>query len=516
MDGAPIAWLAAALLLPATAPGRATASESGTVRYEIAPDFEARAWSVRATFPHPQAGDLEFWMARWTAGAYHLAEYGSFVEELAASGPDGTALPVTRDGDSRFVVAAGAADPVAISYRAAACAPGDLNANMILDVEGSRITGEYLFVSPNSLLGFAREAVDLPCTVAIELPTGWRAECALPEAEGGGFAAPSWWRLEDSPILASPSHATVPFEVDGVPHELTLFGADEARATELAGRCRRLVEAGRDWMQGLPYPRYQFLVLMLPGAGAGLEHSESTLIVCDPAMEPGEVDHLLAHEYFHAWCAERIHVDALERPDYTRPLRTGTIWVNEGITDYFCRHLMVSAGLISRDEFFADLLEQGVQARMMAGFAARRSWTDVSRAAADWSSLADLLAFSVKHYQGGSVTIFALDLEMRRASGGERGVADLLRWLQHAFAARGRGFGEDELRAIVAGVAQTDLDGFFDRHIDGFRLPDLGSRLEVIGCRLDADSGRIVPLADATDAQRKALEDLFTPPPSAK
>jgi len=511
-----LALLASALL----APPLAAAGDGAPVRYRVEPDVVAGTWSVRATVPRSGAGDLVFVMPRWTAGAYHLAEYGRFVTRFAARDAAGTELPVTREGHHRFVVAAGEADPVTLEWSARECAPLDVNENMILDVEGNRLTPEYGYLSPNSLLGFVLGEVDRPCELELFLPEGWRGASALERRDDGVLVAPSWWRLEDSPILFAPRLHSVHFEVDGIAHEVCVYGKDAAETQALADRCRRIVEAGRDWMMELPYPRYAFLFGFVPeslGGGSGLEHGDSTLILLTPGPElDGEVDQIIAHEFFHLWCAERIHVAALQRPDYTLPLETGTIWLNEGVTEYFSRHLLVRAGLSTREEFFDGLWRSWSQARALWAMVGERSWTDVSRAAAGWSDMSDLIAFSIKNYQGGCWTVFGLDLAMRRASDGERGVADLLRYLDRAYARAGRGVGESELIAICEGIAQGELDAYFARHIDGPELPDLHELLAVIGCTTKGGMKRIEPVAEPTPQQQAALEDFFSLPPARR
>jgi len=485
------------------------------VRYHVAPDFAGRKWRVTATVPHPEAGELEFWMPRWTAGAYHLAEYGRFVKSFEARDAAGAALPVTRDGESRFLVAAGASDPVVLEWSAQACAQDDTNDGMILDVEGNRLAQEYGFLSPNSLLGFVKGELDRPCEVALDLPQGWQVATALPRRDDGLFVAPSWWRLEDSPLLFSPELRRVTFDVAGISHEVAVFGRSEEAARMIADHCRRIVESTRDWMQGLPYPRYAFLIGFVPesAGGSGLEHSESTLILVSPGPEMArELDHVIAHEYFHAWCAERIHVEALDRPDYTRPIETGTIWVNEGITEYFSHHVLVRAGLETQEQFFDALWRSAGMARHMWSMAGDRSWTDVSRAASKWEGMGDLIAFSIKHYQGGCWAVLGLDLAMRRASSGERGVADLLRHLDRTCARRGQGFREDAMAAICEGVAQGDLHDYFERYVDGPELPDLKELLGVVGYTTKGGLAKVVPLAKPTAEQRAALEDFFSLP----
>src|SRR5262245_50944697 len=127
------------------------AGDATPVQYRVVPDFQAGTFAVTATFPRAEAGELEFWMPRWTAGAYHLAGYGRFVKQLKATDSSGAERAVARDGDDRFVVAAGAKGPVTISWSAEVCAPKSTNSRMILDVEGNRLLATYGYLSPNSL-----------------------------------------------------------------------------------------------------------------------------------------------------------------------------------------------------------------------------------------------------------------------------------------------------------------------------------------------------------------------------
>ena len=42
----------------------AAAPAAEPVRYVVTPLLEEHAWSVEATFPHPAAGDVDFWLPR--------------------------------------------------------------------------------------------------------------------------------------------------------------------------------------------------------------------------------------------------------------------------------------------------------------------------------------------------------------------------------------------------------------------------------------------------------------------
>src|SRR5262245_10301355 len=496
-----------------------TALASAQVDYTLAFEPGGKLWDVEARFPGRGEQTLDFWIPLWTPGAYHVADYGRFVKELGAADEKGGKLAVERADDGHFVVSgAAAAKAIVIRYQAEPISGGTFTHD-IIDVESNRIRPDYAYVNPPSLFGFvpAREAEAV--RLAVRLPKGWKAATVLERDAEGRFLAPSYLRFEDSPLLFSPTLESAEFTVDGKPHTVSVHGKGAEDVKAIAAGCERIVEAASELMEGLPYDRYTFLFGFVPEAnGSGLEHSFSTLILVNPGISVGEHAPasgargpaedpfwgITAHEFFHLWCAERIHVQEIHHPDLTQPLETGTIWVNEGITEYFSRHLLYHAGFESEE----DLLQSYFVGRDMMRMAGKKAWTEVSRAASDWNGMNDLMTFALRMYVIGPPTILALDLEMRKATGGERGVLDLLRHLMKEYVAKDRGFGEDELPDILELVVGEPAAGFYSRCIDGDELPDPEPLLDVIGYRLDA--GRVVPVDSPSEAQLRARRDFFS------
>jgi len=499
--------LRALLSLASLLPCATLASAQVDYRLSFQPDVSV--WKVEARFPGRGEMSHHFWIPLWTPGAYHVAEYARFVDSLTASDQDGAPLKVERPETSHFILrGAEKAKEVVVSYAARSISTETFS-NNIIDVESNRITESYAYVNPVSLFGFVPERAQEPVTLALELPEGWDAATVLEQDDDGRFLAPSYYRFEDSPFLFSPNMITVEFLVDEKPHRVSVHGKGMDDVQTLAAGCQKIVAAGSRLMQGLPYEHYHFLFGFVDEAsGSGLEHSYSTLILVNSsttvAEETDSLWNITAHEFFHLWCAERIHVQEIHAPDLTQPLETGTIWVNEGITEYFSRHLLLHAGFLDEGEFFATFMRGAA----LKGLAGDRSWTGVSRAASDWSGMQDLMQFAMRMYMLGPPTILALDLELRRASGGERGVLDLLRTLRWAYVEADRGFGENEMPAILNGVAQADMGEFYRRFIDGAEIPDLASYLGVIGYRIEG--GQAVPIEGASEEQLAARRDFLS------
>jgi len=496
--------LSAAILLPSLG----TLAEAQT-DYALSFEPGGARWQVEVRLAGRGEEALDFRFPLWTPGAYHVSDYGRFVKELTAADEKGAPLSVERVEDGHFALTgAAAAKEIVIRYSAVSMSSGQFT-NNVIDVESNRIAAGYAYVNPPSLFGFVPARSAEPVRLALTLPQGWQAATVLARDAEGRFTAPSYLRFEDSPLLLSPALQTASFTVEGKPHTVSVHGRSAEDVEAIAAGCQRIVEAGSKLMLGLPYERYQFLYGFVPeGGGSGLEHTDSTLILLAPGTSIDEDEHMFwgitAHEYFHLWCAERIHVQEIRAPDLLEPLETGTIWVNEGITEYFCRHLLLQAGFYDEEQLLASYLEgAGVE-----GAVGRGSWADVSRATADWNGMGDLMTFALRMYILGPRVVFALDMEMRRATDGERGVLDLLRYLMENYDAKGRGFGEEELDDVLAKIAGPAAADFHARFIEGTEIPDPASYLEVLGYR--AEKGKVVSLDGPSEAQLRARRDYFS------
>lgn len=495
--------------LPALTAGLLAPRTAAQTDYTLAFEPGGARWQVEVRLAGRGEEALEFRFPLWTPGAYHVADYGRAVKELTACDEQQKPLAVERLEEGHFVLSGVArAKEIVLRYTADSLSQGQFT-NKVIDVESNRIARDYAYVNPPSLFGFVPARAAEPVRLTLVLPAGWKAATVLERDAEGRYLAPSYLRFEDSPLLFSPTLESTSFTVDGKPHTVSVHGRGPEDVATIAAGCQRIVEAGSQLMLGLPYERYHFLYGFVPEAGgSGLEHSDSTLILLAPGTGLDEEAHsfwgITAHEYFHLWCAERIHVQEIRAPDLLAPLETGTIWVNEGITEYFCRHLLLHAGFYDEQELLASYLEgNGLEA--LAGHA---SWADVSRATADWNGMSDLMTFAVRMYMLGPRVIFALDMEMRRATEGERGVLDFLRLLMAEYDAQGRGFGEEELDDVLAKVAGPAAAAFHARCIEGTEIPDPARYLEVIGYR--AEGGAAVSLDAPSEAQLRARSDYFS------
>jgi predicted metalloprotease with PDZ domain len=329
-----------------------------------------------------------------------------------------------------------------------------------------------------------------PHEVSLTLPFTWsRSVTSLPALPGAPhrYCAASYDVLVDSPILVG-NPAVYEFEIDGRTHRLVNEGEagvfDGARAAHDLESIAR--EHHRFWAS-VPYSSYTCLNLITE-SGGGLEHADSAVLMTSRWATRTRKAYLgwlelASHELFHVWNGKRLRPSALGPFDYEREAHTSSLWVVEGITDYYGDLLLHRAGLSTRDEFLASLSNKiealqttpgrAVQSIVGASFDA---WIKLYRPDENSPNT------SISYYVKGSVVAFLVDLHIRRATNDRRSLDDVMKVAYHRYSGA-RGFAEHEFRALVEDVAGMSLESFWSSALEGTAELDYTDALAWLGLR---------------------------------
>jgi len=291
----------------------------------------------------------------------------------------------------------------------------------------------------------------------------------------------------DSPILLG-NPAVYEFAVDDKPHYLVNEGEagvfDGARA---AVDVERIVLEHRRMWGFLPYDRYLFLNLITE-AGGGLEHAESTVLMTTRWTTRTRKAYvawlgLVSHEFFHVWNVKRFRPAELGPFDYEREVHTRSLWVAEGITEYYADLALHRAGLMTRDEYLETLSSkiEGVQTtpgRDVQSLAQGSFDAWIKHYRPDENSVNT----AISYYTKGAVVAFLLDARIRAATGGAMSLDDVLR-VAYAQYSTERGFTSDEIQQAIERTVGTPLGEFWRDAIDGTGELDYAPALDVLGLR---------------------------------
>ena len=444
----------------------ATAAQS--VRYEVSiPDPDARMFHVKAEFPVAGKDTLYVSLPAWSPGAYEIQNYARYVRHFAARAAGGAsgeknALFWDRLDKDTWRVVTGRAPRVNVEF--------DYLADTI-DLSLARIADEFGQFLGTNLFLFEEGQLNRPAEVRFVLPQGWRVTTAL--RGRGPYTAADYHELADAMTFVG-KYALDSVRLDGRWIRLAVWPQDAYSPTvarNLRSSIERMAPVQNRLMGGPPYDVYTvFFMIVDPGVpfGGGLEHASSQFDVLPRqafALAGGQLGDfvvpLLSHEFFHLWNVKRIRPAELWPYDYHAEQYTPLLWWSEGVTDYYADLTNLRAGLWTEDRFLENVGEN-----MQSVYGAPEPWSAEDGSVATWIQEVYVNS-SQLYYPEGSLLGFLLDVSIRDATDNAKSLDDVTRALFTRFYRAGKGFTTTDLLGLLAETGMPDVQGFYQRYING-------------------------------------------------
>ena len=464
-------------------------------RYTVTPsDLAAHHFTVRLELPAPGPEGLTLSLPVWIPGSYLVREFARNL--LSVSAVDGAGPVALRRVDKATWWAPPGTGTLVVTALVYA---------WDLSVRAAHLDDTHGYFNGTSLFLRAHGHEVQPHTVVLEPPPGaagreWRVATTLPrrtggELEFGTFEAADYDELIDHPVeMGTFRHFA--FDVEGVRHEVALTGVlrgplDEERLrADMAAICGAQL---RFFGGPPPMSRYVFQVMVVGEGYGGLEHRASTSLLCTrqsipvPGDDPASEDYanflgLVSHEYFHTWNVKRIKPAAFTPYDLTRENHTTLLWFFEGVTSYYDDLFVRRAGVWPAARYLRRLAETftGVwrtpgRLRQTVADASFDAWTKYYRQDENAPNA------QISYYTKGSLVGLALDLTLRRESGGALSLDAVMAHLWASRGQTGRGVDEDGIEAAVAALLGRPLTAFFDAAVRGTADLDFAALLAEFG-----------------------------------
>ncbi len=227
------------------------------------------------------------------------------------------------------------------------------------------------------------------------------------------------------------------FTACGIKHRFVVAGALPSFDGErLLADTQKICEAEINFWHGqgklagkkAPHTDYLFMLNAVNDGYGGLEHRNSTALICNRADLPRQTSPrtnegyttllgLISHEYFHTWNVKQLRPDALASYDYTQENYTPLLWFFEGFTSYYDDILLRRAGLIDDTTYIKLLGKTIVQVQQTPG----RHVQSVAQASYDaWVKYyrqdENTVNATVSYYTKGALVALCLDLSLRKES----------------------------------------------------------------------------------------------------
>ena len=470
------------------------------VHYQVEPaDLHAHLFHVRLTIARPQA-QQELALPVWIPGSYLVREFAKNLQQLTAhQGQHPVAL--TQLDKHRWRAECIADKPLVLTYTV--CAYDTSVRTAWLDASRGFFNGTSLClqVCGQEKQSHTLEVTSTPATAGWSVATGLTALQADPQGFGL-YHAEDYDALVDCPVELG-RFWVGQFMAGGIPHRFVVAGAAPSFDTErLLADAQKICETAIRFWHGedaAPFKDYLFLLNAVNDGYGGLEHRNSTALICGRKDLPRLGDSrasdgyttllgLISHEYFHTWNVKRLRPAEFAQYDYARENYTELLWFFEGFTSYYDDLLLRRAGLID-DATYLKLITKTInQVLQTPG----RRVQSVAQSSFDaWVKYyrqdENTPNATVSYYTKGSLVALCLDLSLRRD--GRSTLDDVMRALWQR--SQGGPMAEADLRAVLRELGGRSFDDELAQWVHGTAELPLADLLAAHGVQLQADAPQL-------------------------
>ncbi len=429
----------------------------------------------------------------WRPGRYELQNYAANIKQFRVEGENAQQLSYAKTSRNCWRVETGGSKEIKVSYQYYACQ---------MDAGGCWLDDEQLYLNFICCMMFIQERISEACEVQLSLPSGYQIACGLPK-DGHLLKAKDFYHLVDSPMIASASLKHFSFECETIQFNIWIQGANHLDMEKMISDFKKYTEDQIKMMGDFPEKDYHYLFQFLPYRHYhGVEHRNSTVITLGPAEAiPGkgysDLIGISSHEFYHAWNIIKIRPVRMMPYDFTKENYFPTGFVAEGFTTYYGDLFLVRSGVISKEEYFAELnttlkrhFDNFGNENLSLAESSLDLWID--------GYVAGIPNRKVSIYVKGCIAALILDLEIRRDTKNKRSLDDLMRLLWKDFGKTGRGYSMLDIIAAVNKITGIDKKDFFEECI--FGKTDLKVRLDAVlktvGCKLLEKPSEIIAERD--------------------
>lgn len=473
------------------------ASAADSIRYDLA--FGKWNSHLMAVTIHADAlngKSVRFALPFWAPGVYIVEDFATDVQGFSATDPAGHPLPWHKTDGSEWQIDLNGSSGVVVHYQ--------FYANG-MPIRGAQYDERHASLTGAAVWMYMVDGKDRPAELTIEkaqLPANWKIATGMRKTGENTYAAENYDWFADCPIEIS-NYQEQTFNALGTTYHIVVH--DEGNSgdfTKFTDDLHRVIEKGvvpilapavraSGSPTDAPFAQFWFLIHIAPNSfGAGVEHLTSTMIM----MSQGWEDHsptthdflsdvyeykvdLAAHEFFHSWNVKRLRPRELGPFDYSRPVHTPSLWISEGMTNYFAAIAILRAGFWKPQTYLDHTArvitgmeaEPGRKERSIAD-TSYDTWFGFSGGGAGGfgpNATNNLANTSYSYYDGGQILGVLLDLEIRHATDNRKSLDDWMRLMYERFALPKPGFEPQDAIQAANEIAGTDMSEFFRRYVTG-------------------------------------------------
>ena len=465
-----------------------------------AKNLHAHLFEVELKLQNPNPLGQVFSLPNWIPGSYLIRDFAKNIVSIQAR--SGSQALLIKKLDKNHWISAPCQEEITLSYEVYA---------FDLSVRSAYLTNERAFFNGTSMfllpLGFENEQCELHILPANSAQTlgNWSCATGLKKTKEFNFIANNYQDLIDHPVEMA-DFTLFDFEVQNVKHQMAITGMHNTDIKRLQQDLKTICEHHVSFFNNsIPFDDYLFLTLVRTQGYGGLEHKNSSSLICSrkelPAIGMQEISKdytrflaLCSHEYFHAWWVKTIKPASFHNLDLNRENYTEQLWIFEGFTSYYDELSLLRAKLLTPEQYL-DLFAQTVtrvqksKGRLTQSLAqsSYEAWTKFYQQDENGPNAI------VSYYTKGALLAFVLDVEIRKQTNGEKTLDDIVKHVWDDY--QSCGLEDNTIQTIINQITNTDFSEFFKDYLYGVKELPLQTCFEYMGI----DCQFVEYLADLSD-----------------
>lgn len=409
----------------------------------------------------------------WRPGRYELGNFAKNIQKFEILS-EGSPLSFKKLNKDSWEIECSGAKEITIRYNYFA---HELNAG------SSYLDAVQMYINGVNCLVYLPNRQEEKCTIDLELPDDYKVACGLHQLDKFCFSAKDFHELVDCPIIASSSIQHHSFKVAEVNFHLWFQGECKPDFKQLEADFYPFCAYQMNLFGELAVSDYHFMFQILPfQAYHGVEHANSTVCLLGPSYDifkkEGMYLELLgvsSHELFHAWNVKRIRPVEMWPYDYSKENYSRLGYLAEGATTFYGDWILLRSGVFTEAEFnktFEQLLDRHYNNPGVLNMSVADSSFDL------WLDgyVAGIPNRKASIYTEGALITFCLDILIRKNTNSKYSFDDVMREFYTSYYLANKGISEEDYFNVVKKYLKTDVDKFFDMHINAYE--DISSTLK--------------------------------------
>ncbi len=500
---------------------------NSSIKYVIGcDDWRAHRFDVVMQIPGEITGQgpLQLQLPAWIPGSYMIRDFSKHLESITAteivSAKSTKQIKLFKIDSHTWELKS--KQDVEVRYQVYA---------FDTSVRAAYLDQERAFFNASSLclqiLGFSKVTCELELLKPKnpELNARWSVQTTLPakeikeakqakqtkqtkQAKKSGFGvyqADSYDSLIDHPV-AMGEFQVIEWQAHGTPHRMVIQGLlDAVDERQLRRDLKAICEAHISFFEPekprAPFKEYCFIVNTVGDGYGGLEHRNSTALLCKRADLPYSGQNLqkheayedflglCSHEYFHSWMVKRIKPKVFDPYVLDQKNHTRLLWLFEGFTSYyddlqlFRSQRITLASYVKRIEKTWNMILRGPgRHKQSLSESSFDAWTKYYQMDENTPNAV------VSYYAKGSLVALALDLKIREHTKQKQSLDDVMRHLWQMYQLTETGMAEDDFDRAIEFVIGSGFMGIWTQikrdHIDGIGDLPLETLLPKVGIKV--------------------------------